>query len=123
MCGSLKHSHWEGNAPVKPGEVFPSNTKVIIDGKVLENRTKWNGFARSESLSEWIKNGWKEGYLEVEKFEEQGVTFTLPDDWGIKVIVLAKDVSYLNIVTRQATEEEKKIHHRFPLTVKKEKRR
>jgi hypothetical protein len=119
MCGSLKHSEWSKKSLIKFGETFPSDAKIKVRGEFLNKETKWNGFAQEEKLTQWIKNGWMEGYLDVDSFTEQGVKFYIPEDWAIKIIILKKDKNYLNIVTRQATQEEMEIHHRFPLTVKK----
>lgn len=124
MCGSLRHSVWNTKAPVKPGESFPSNTKIHVekDGQSTscEGETKWNGFAKSESLDKWSDGGWLSGTLQVDSYTEGGKEFSVPENQAVKVLILEKDKNYLNIVTRPAkTEEEKEAHHRHPVLIKK----
>jgi hypothetical protein len=86
---------------LKVGESWPSGG-ISIEGNVSTREAAWNGFARGEALQDWLKNGWKEGTLEVESFTEKGHHFSLPPGKRIKIIVLQKEKDFFNIVTRPA---------------------
>ena len=124
MCSSLK-THWAEKAPIKIGESFPS--EVLIE-KIQNNQTQkvsnqvvWNGFARDDSLDKWVKGGWIPALLHIHSYVESDQHFMVPENHLIKAIILEKDKTYLNIVTRKAaTEKEKEIHPRWPLTQHKE---
>lgn len=115
ICGSLRHSHWSNHAPIVPGSVFPKEAKLSIGQKLLSETSRWNGFARREELPKWQKGGWQEGRLQVDSFTEKGHDFPVPDGKAVRVLILQKPAgNFVNIITRDATPEEKKIHHRFP---------
>jgi len=120
VCGTLKHSHWTSKDPIRVGSMFPDGTEIFIEGKKLEVPAKWNGFARDDQLEKWKEHGWKEGFLKVDSFTEKDHEFEVPAGKVIKVVALNKSPRPINIVTTEATKEQKKVHHRWPMFIDKE---
>lgn len=118
MCGSLRREKTKekiGN-PVereyaRKGDFVPTSLGEAI----------FNGFARQENLDFWIKKGWKKALILVKSYTEgrPPVEFDVPEGYAIGGLVMeVSGKKFVNVVTREATEEEAKIHHRFPLLVK-----
>ena len=100
---------------------------MTIDAGGVNVNGQWNGHAREETLTKWTSQGWKEAILPGVKSYTEGrgikeTQFTVPLNKVIKVIYNPKVITPsgthpFQIVTREANNDEAKIHPRFPRLV------
>jgi len=128
MCGSLRRESMDKRVGQDPqpeglvagwggrGTAFPIVTE---DGKSMP--AEFNGHARSENLSGWLKNGWKRGDLHVSMYTEGHGNgeqkYEVPKGHTLRCIVRGvgtRGKVVFNIVTRDAEGKEKAVHPRFP---------
>ena len=117
MCGSLRYNH----KPSRLGDLLP----VINPATGKQGTAEWSGFAKSEKLAFWNRNGNAVPISVVaNSIVEQNIELKLRGI--IKAIGLKKDVyiegkligkaGSVKIVTRPpANEFEKRIHARWPI--------
>ena len=112
MCNSLRLERLD----LSIGHLIPIR---LITGE--QSKALWNGHAREESLEDWTSKGWQECKIVANSFQEgrPPVDYSIPASQCIKgiyqdIIVSSVPIRVVNIVTRAATNKEKKVHPRFP---------
>jgi hypothetical protein len=101
-----------------PGSVFfykapGSNGRAYIDTPVY-----WDGWAREESLDDWIEKGWTKAHVECEKYSvltpRVRRNYELPTGHSINgVASVIGNKMVLRVVTREAKGKEKEVKLRF----------
>lgn len=127
MCGSLKREEMgytvgQHQIPVDNGAwVEPGGLCAITTSEGEKIVAQFNGHARDDKLDDWLSNGWRHADLHVcEYMEGKGekeTKYSVPAGHVIMCVYryIKGNKVVFNIVTRDAINEEKDIHPRFPL--------